>query len=379
MSKMSCKESIASHSTRQMIIITLLTVIILSFLWSYVANGIFLNKTSHEYSSNLHSTYNQDTIHKEFAERPSVYKNEPRFSPITAEISDVTDTKRHSKPHQPLRICSTKQRLSHINKQIRLMGYTSDSKGKLLVNDDTNLAYCPIAKMASSTLSRFMVMQTEKARKDPTTMKKNIHDKKRRLSFGLRFVNRSQLHTIEGHRKFMAVRHPFDRLVSVYKSRVMGNQKSAKLIRKTLGIDKTVCITFRLFVDALLLGAHNTHWKPYGGNCLLEQIAYDNVIRLETFQHDVKPILNYAGLTVEDILTERITTNNKRAKNAHKVKNQISFVPKRLNEFSTVPIKNIMKLKEMYRNYFQLFGYEFDAASLEASCVIQTESGDYCC
>ena len=112
---------------------------------------------------------------------------------------------------------------------------------------------------------------------------------------------------------------------------------------------------------------------------MLEEVEYDDVIRLETFQHDMKPLVHYAGLTLADILRENITTNSNRVENVHEIQKQTFVVPKLLKEFSKNSAEVIDNLKAMYVNYFKLFGYAFDTASLQASCAIRTESGDYCC
>ena len=126
-------------------------------------------------------------------------------------------------------------------------------------------------------------------------------------------------------------------------------------------------------------GAFNDHWMPYADTCMLEHIDYDDVIRLESFQHDLQPIVEYTGMTIEDVLSPSVTVNVNRVKNARTKVHQTFVEPAKLQAFSNISSANIIRLNKQHRTDFELFGYEFDEKHFVASCKIQTESGSFCC
>ena len=50
-----------------------------------------------------------------------------------------------------------------------------------------------------------------------------------------------------------------------------------------------------------------------------------------------------------------------------------------INEFSTVSNKTLQALLQFYFLDFELMGYKFDPVNFRASCVIETEQGEFCC
>ena len=277
-------------------------------------------KPSHAVDTKASGDYTVNTTASGDRTNDSMDSINKKFSDFNSD----SNGKNTADPIQQLPICTSQQRLQHIKKYLDLLGngYKQHQTWHWLVNDAKKLIYCPILKIASSTLIRLMAIMTEKGRRHPETMVTDMHVPKHLSSFGLRVIsNISELDTIVGYRKFIVLRHPYDRLVSAYNDRVLRNQYHADIVHRAL--NSTEYITFSSFIDAILLhGAFNDHWMPYADACMLRHIDYDDVIRVESFQHDIQPVLDYTGMTLEDILSPTVTTHSLRLKNTRTKTNQ---------------------------------------------------------
>ena len=98
---------------------------------------------------------------------------------------------------------------------------------------------------------------------------------------------------------FTVVRHPFDRVLSAYRDRILkGCTYQAKThIPKMLGssavkYDKKGCVstfpTFRQFVEYIITdkGRDADHWNRYSVACAPCLVSYDAIVKLETSEED---------------------------------------------------------------------------------------------
>ena len=99
---------------------------------------------------------------------------------------------------------------------------------------------------------------------------------------------------------FTVVRHPFDRVLSAFRNRILNGctyqakQHIPKMIhRKNLKYGGKGCVasfpTFSQFVDYIISNKGKNidpHWLPYSSRCAPCLVDYDAIMKLETFEED---------------------------------------------------------------------------------------------
>ena len=242
---------------------------------------------------------------------------------------------------------------------------TSLVASSLLVNDKKRMAYCFIAKCGSSTMKRFMAILTGKA--DFRQLRSSIHSGQRLKHFGLRIVDSKEVYAMRDYRKFVVIRHPLDRFLSAFHDKILKGKSStnrSKLVR---------------FTKAVVNGKKNTHWNSYAARCNFPDVDYDDVIRIETFRHDVSALLAYVHSNFS-VLSETSKFHFRReSTKAADALNEALARSKYLQEFSGVERNDLIQLTNLYKNDLRLFGYEFDVDTLVASCSMTDERGVTCC
>ena len=168
-----------------------------------------------------------------------------------------------------------------------------------LFTERTNtMAYCDIPKSASSTFRHTFCMSQKGCRR--LFIQNNL----------TRFTNTEELSQVNKLNivKFMFVRHPFERLVSAYNSKLERpkTRKASKNERKILIMqirkyqEKNMnmssndpCLAtsssqfpFSCFVDYVLEEAKNTYWWPYTELCRVCHVQYDLIGHVEDFHDD---------------------------------------------------------------------------------------------
>ena len=219
----------------------------------------------------------------------------------------------------------------------------------IVVDDEHKIMFCTIPKVASTTWKRVLA--------DLRGLKQGIFVHRpgiwRRLS---QYNVEEKLLRLKTYFKFIFVREPMHRLLSAFKDKFIGkNRNFSKNIRK--GIVKALRpndfdpdgennVTFAEFVQFYSsdLRTRNPHWRQYDDLCHPCVINYDFIGHLETLKEDAPLLLKMAG--IEDRVTFPPIHNSTDSND------MITF-------YSTVPSKHITKLAEIYRNDFELFGYEF--------------------
>ena len=115
---------------------------------------------------------------------------------------------------------------------------------------------------------------------------------------------------------FTVVRHPFDRVLSAFRNRILdgctdqAKQHIPKIIQKNkLKYDKKGCLvtfpTFRQFVDYIISpnGKNiDPHWSTYASGCAPCLVNYDAILKLETSEEDeVSKNINWELLCLAQI------------------------------------------------------------------------------
>ena len=106
---------------------------------------------------------------------------------------------------------------------------------------------------------------------------------------------------------------------------------------------------------------NNLHWMPYHETTKPCDVRYDYIIKLETFNEDLKPILPLLSSEekpvsyFESILRQPINKN-------YKENFTNCYIPKEVLELT---YGQRLALKKRYQRDFTLFGYDFDAVTGE--------------
>ena len=165
---------------------------------------------------------------------------------------------------------------------------------------------------------------------------------------------------------FSFIRHPFERLVSAYKDKVLGN---GGIFIKNIGYTKWYRTnhSFPSFIDLVLQQYKssqctsrykrecldiNEHWRPLSSKCSFCDIPYDVVGRLETFNEDVKYIILKNKLS-DKLPIEKIDTLKNKSKRGD-TKNVT------LEYFSQLTKTQKADLYKMYRMDFEILNYDHE-------------------
>ena len=242
---------------------------------------------------------------------------------------------------------------------------------RYLVDTYFKWAYCPMGKVGTSTWAdHFKKMMTAKERPDrfnetfakdkwritqlkpffeiPDSLKErnNINEETTTKKAFIEFLKDNSLFT------FSFIRHPFERIVSAYKDKILYTPH-----KSWDGLDTH--ISFPDFIE-LVIKQHtetmdvNGHWNLLSKNCEHCSIPYDVIGRMETFDEDVEYIILKNGwehiLPLEDIKKVKINTTSRKS-NSDKKGESLTY-------FSKLKKAQIQELYEIYKIDFEMFEYD---------------------
>ena len=165
---------------------------------------------------------------------------------------------------------------------------------------------------------------------------------------------------------FAFVRHPFERLVSFYKSEIL---RSYGKPMKIFGYEKWYNYnhTFPSFANLVLeswrkdecYGIYsfpclnvNQHWRPINSQCLYCDVFYDVIGKMDTFSEDVKYIFLKANLTELVHVSSKVVHSSKDLQMNTDKKNET------LVYFSQLSKSQVEGLYKMYSIDFEMFSFE---------------------
>ena len=168
--------------------------------------------------------------------------------------------------------------------------YYKSKKNIYIITDHYHrMAFCKIPKVSSSSWMRFFTVMIEKERADRdvwlTTHPGNwsVFGNTKKLrglnNAGCNLWRPSNAsYSLNSYFKFLAVRHPLQRLVSAYMGIVIGHNINQ---------------TFEDFLKGAALYIHtNHHWMPFINTCDPCSLDFDFIVNLETVQEDVPLIFS---------------------------------------------------------------------------------------
>ncbi len=236
----------------------------------------------------------------------------------------------------------------------------------MFVDDTNKVIYCFIPKVACTTFKALMISSTAGLPINEVVFNYNIkvnrmHHVWKRLGVRtLSSYNTTEMtHRLNTYFKFMAVRHPFDRLVSVWLEKIEFADDDD--IVSVSNLTKEHYQRFQKFVNDVAAGERSDHWDPQSYQCDPCRTKYDSIVKLETAKEDFPLILS--KLKAPDGQPNSMPTVH--------VKSSVSPSEKldTLTKFySSVNSSVIEKLLEIYRNDFSLFGYTWNVKTAKAGC-----------
>ncbi|XP_071243165.1 carbohydrate sulfotransferase 11 isoform X1 [Salvelinus alpinus] len=186
----------------------------------------------------------------------------------------------------------------------------------LVVDEEHELIYCYVPKVACSNWKRVMMVLTGRGKySDPMEIPSN----EAHVPSNLKYLNQYSIaeinHRLKSYLKFLFVREPFERLVSAYRNKFTLKYNSSfhrrfgtKIVRRyrkdatqealLSGAD----VKFREFAEYLVDpatqrdGPLNEHWQTVYQLCHPCHIHYDLVGKYETLEEDANYVLRLAGV-----------------------------------------------------------------------------------
>ncbi|XP_068246376.1 carbohydrate sulfotransferase 11-like isoform X1 [Palaemon carinicauda] len=245
---------------------------------------------------------------------------------------------------------------------------TRTGKDVFLYSEKYNLITCITAKGGASTWkTHFLSMLGQR------NIKESVHkiSVSKRI-VGTRRMKKSQLfrklHRGKGEEKsvrIISVRHPFSRLVSAYRDKFTNGSRTfvsrhrvkitttiLKLMDRPVKPFQSVVVPFSLFLKGIITENNrggvltmNRHWRPYSSNCKPCRFPYDYIVKQETFEEDLRYIVLKLGIEEVDVTTRK---NYK----------SLSKFPTYEAYFRDIPDDVIVRLYNIYKQDFYLFGYD---------------------
>ena len=222
----------------------------------------------------------------------------------------------------------------------------------IVVDDKNKIIYCTIPKVGTTTWKRILG--------ELRGLKQGINIHRFNLWSRLyQYTEEERTERIQTYFKFLFVREPLHRLLSAYKNKFMGkDRKVSKSAREEIiksyrpqdykpngDVNHDNIISFAEFTRYFSSDIpRNQHWRQYEKLCHPCVINYDFIGHLETLEDDAPLLLKMAGID-----------------------NRVTFPPihnstatsEVLEYYSQVPARDINRLGELYRNDFEMFGYEY--------------------
>ena len=164
---------------------------------------------------------------------------------------------------------------------------------------------------------------------------------------------------LESYQTFFFVREPFERLLSAYRDKFVGKttQYYAKMGREIVNNlhnstgkgagdhDRPTFDEFTSYIDAIPdPSTLDMHWRPAHQTCYPCAINYDYVGNFETVKEDADYILKKLHLDKMAEFPSFTGSNTSEKLHTH---------------YSQIPLDRIIRLAEIYRADFDMFGYKY--------------------
>ena len=276
--------------------------------------------------------------------------------------------------------------------------------GRLLVLKERNLVWCPVYKAGTSAWKAYLVAISQKSSSEKEKLVQKLLAKNPQTSDAVHQsleMSRpawkawfAQSESSESSTRFLVVRHPFDRLVSVFRDKLERNnlyngqwgydhygKDIVRLYRQkyldrfgfdslskdnnygailpvTHGERTSKLPTFWEFIQWFLRENEShayDHWTPIFDFCSMCAFEYNYILKFEHFAEESEEFMQSANLT-QYLPDDKMVDFHKIVNNNHQT---IPSTDITKLYFSVLSDEEIRQLFQIYQYDFQLFGYSF--------------------
>ena len=260
--------------------------------------------------------------------------------------------------------------------------------GNIVVDDQHKVLFCEIPKAGCTSWKVVLSLLTGNIRESDFVHKNRlaVHNYTFMRRIGLYYLNdlpeQLIIDRLKTYFKFIAVRHPFDRLVSAYYDKFVHEdpykewyknmKEKIKEGYREEEEDWDDPVTIREFINFVADGGlpRDRHWTNYQLLCSPCMIDYDYIVKVESMTKDAKYILpKISGIKDYNRLPD---AHSHRAGDTQKPY-------KELREFFNVTRQEIEKLANGPLSLdFPMFSYRFDIDTGRATCDRYSSDGQCC-
>ncbi|XP_077978807.1 carbohydrate sulfotransferase 9-like [Glandiceps talaboti] len=239
----------------------------------------------------------------------------------------------------------------------------------IYVDDKYKFLYCPIHKVATANWRRVLMVLAGDVKNESLVGTSHYFaytSKHRPLR---KYTPKERIHRLNTYKKFMFVRHPYERLLSAFRDKFeMGVKHAEWWYMETFGIPikkwahpemsgrelsaQKTKVTFDEFIGYVTAFANtkriDMHWEQYHKLCRPCEIEYDIIGKYETIERDSNYVLEQVNAA------QKIHFPSMRL-NDHNTHTSVNSLENYLAKLSDTQLKN---LKQTYELDFDLFGYQ---------------------
>ena len=306
-----------------------------------------------------------------------------------------------SSPLVATRTCTQEERKQYVKamckkyKQKAFDPKEVEGANNLLVRDEHKIAWCRVAKAATSTINRLMMG----AQKIPFINYDLGHPEVASVlkKYGLRMIFNQSISSFAGYKKVLVVRNPYERIVSAYRQKILSADDKHPFmtaVRQKLHAfernydtyivkkEEFTTLQFESFLSQIALSSDpvrwDTHWTEITALCDV-CADYDYILRVESIDTDVNILLKHLNVSREFYRKYSINFSTDEKKEAvRKEKLKTSFTSD-LDKLVNVSTSSLYAMQQRYGRDAALFGYGVKMDSHEVTCGIKTGAGDVCC
>jgi hypothetical protein len=242
------------------------------------------------------------------------------------------------------------------------------NNSRFIFDKQKKILMCEISKSGCTSLKLYWISIKNKSLS--CLSGNEMHGASTLGSVGL-FYGFSWNETYVNYHKFIVVRHPLDRLLSAYYNMIHYQEGEPGPLETMpdilLQFDEELHgdirnLSFNQFVEYIANPKskfyNDRHWIPYTKTCLICEVEYDHIFRLETL--DAEFDMFKEGIQASKELSLEIPNLNlhKRPKNRSVV----------LEEYKALPLGLMYKVLDRYSNDMKVFGYGFNMHYYATTC-----------